>query len=75
MLKCLNLEHTIQNVSSCNTEYNVLPLMKYLRKFHYFLKVKNETLHNWHSHNSYLLLHIIIVKTYYPPLSLLGPVS
>jgi hypothetical protein len=32
-----------------NVYENVLHLMKYLRKFHTILRVKNETLQSWHS--------------------------
>ncbi len=55
-MKYLNLEHFVQNISFLNMYENVLRLMKYHCKFHLFLKVKDEMLQSWHSHNSLIFL-------------------
>jgi len=49
MMKYLNLEHSVQNVSSQHIWKFFLHLTKYHHKFHIFLKVKDEKLGSWHS--------------------------
>jgi hypothetical protein len=56
MMKCLNLEHSVQNISFPNIYENILHLIKYCCKFHPFLMVKDKTFHNWHCHSSLIFL-------------------
>jgi hypothetical protein len=49
MLKYLNLEHSVQNISFLNIYEKVLYLMKYHAKFNLFLKFKDEMLQSWYS--------------------------
>jgi len=65
MMKPLNLGQYVQKYFFINIHENVLRLTKYLRKFHTFLWVKEETLQSWYSRSLqifYQSLHNIVMR-------------